>query len=895
MTSGANLVPPRFNMQQVVKHLHLRSDFYEPFERYQPSDAFVKIIQEQLPLTSRILREAFWTHIQHLGGEVPMQGWKIHVSAIQKNAPAILSKVAQVCCAARVPFKFASDPFVLSLLLGKGCARGSSGKFMTIYPHDEQQARVLLEELYAALQGFEGPYVLSDRRFRDCSVLYYRYGGFTPITRRDADGLLTSYLMRPDLQLEPDDRTPYFQVPDWLHDPFQAEEPEESASARLNGRYEVLTVLSYSNSGGVYKAVDHQTGKTVVVKEARPHVDTSASGQDAIEQLRKEFRLLSHLRGSGVAPEPIETFTEWEHLFLVQEFVQGESLHTFTGKYSPVIRTSHTEDELQAWWQLLRSVAVSILDKVRILHARDVVFGDLSLNNVLVTIEDGRCVGVRLIDFEGASRPGVDTAVNMFTPGFARPGRPARQYTTLADDHYALGALLFSLLLPVAVLTNVKENALPSFLEDFTADFGLPPVFAEVVNRLLAADDLVDLDELTALLKRNDSPLGSPSILRAPPTLSQDDLSRTVRSALNYVVASAEFERQDRLFPSSPQQTHSLGLDHGALGVALTLQTVQNHVPEAVRQWVREQPLGANTAPGLLSGLAGMAVGFAQIGERKSAERAYQLARRHDHLYARVHLHGGLSGFGLASLTLFLQWGDASYLQEAKRVGDLLDSTARWAGHRVTWPDFGAQEVGLGYGQSGVALFLLYLHAVTGEARYLRLGEAALAEDLAHGRALDSGALGFPDRPEGKILYPYWMTGSAGVGSVLVRYFHVTKNPAYRELAERIRQATTPQYSVFPSLFMGLAGLGMFLMDAEQFLGDPTYRNQAHGAAKGVLRFGVDKPQGTAFPGDYLHRISTDLGSGSSGIALFLHRLAHGTGNPLFPDAALLHPKGQQE
>lgn len=894
MTSGANLVPPRFNMQQVVKHLHLRSDFYEPFERYQPGDAFFKIIEAQIPLTSRILREAFWTHVQPLGGEVPMQGWKIHVSATQKNAPSILSKVAEICCAARVPFKFASDPFVLSLLLGKGCARGSSGKFMTIYPQDEQQARLLLEELYTSLQSFEGPYVLSDRRFRDCSVLYYRYGGFTPITRRDADGLLTSYLMRPDLQLEPDDRTPYFQVPDWLQDPFQTEESEEGASERLNGRYEVLTVLSYSNSGGVYKAVDHQTGKTVVVKEARPHVDTSASGQDAIEQLKKEFQLLTHLCGLGIAPEPIETFTEWEHLFLVQEFVPGESLHAFTGKYSPVICTSHTEEELQAWWKLLRSVAAAILHTVRILHAQGVVFGDLSLNNVLVSVEDGQCVSARLIDFEGASRPNVDAAVNMFTPGFARPGRTTRQHTTLADDHYALGALLFSLLLPVAVLTNVKADALPTFLDNFADDFGLPPVFGEVVNRLLAADDSLNLNELTTLLDQDNSPLGLPGILSAPRALSQDKLRRTVRGALKYAVASADFGRQDRLFPSSPQQTHSLGLDHGALGVALTLQTVQGRIPQAVRQWIREQPVGAGTAPGLFGGLAGMAVGFAQIGERKSAERAYRLARRHDHLYARVHLHGGVSGFGLASLTLFLQWGDAAYLQEARHIGDLLDTTAQWAGDRVTWPDFGSQEVGLGYGQSGVALFLLYLHAVTGEARYLRLGEAALAEDLAHGRALDGGALGFPDRPDGKILYPYWMTGSAGVGSVLVRYYHVTKNPAYRELTERIRQATTPQYSVFPSLFMGLAGLGMFLIDAEQFLGDPTYLKQAHGTAKGVLRFSVDKPQGTAFPGDYLHRISTDLGSGSSGIAMFLHRLAQGTSNPLFPDAALLRAEGVQ-
>lgn len=892
MSTGANLVPPRFNFQQVVRHLYLRSDYYEPFERYQPGTEYVTVVQPLLPLATRVVREAFWTHVQPLGAAVPMQGWKLHVSATPGNARAILERVTRICVQANVPFKFASDPFVLSLLLGKGCARGSSGKFMTLYPRDEQQARTLLETLYGQLKDFEGPYVLSDRRYRDCAVLYYRYGGFTPITRRDPDGALTSYLIRPDLSLEADERTPQYQQPDWLRDPFQPDEPDEDA-ALLNGRYEVQQVLNYSNSGGVYLAADQQTGATVVLKEARPHVNASVTGQDAVEQLRKEHRLLTLLGGSGVAPEALDLFTSWEHTFLAQSYLSGMSLHAFAVKYSPVVRTTHDLAALQSWWTLLRSVSVQVMRAVQAVHQRGVVFGDLSMNNVLVSVDEGRCAGAWLIDFEGAAQRGVDPDINMFTPGFDRPGRAGQAGTTVADDHYALGALLFSLLLPVAVLRNVKDDALPTFLQAFAADFGLPAAFVQVIEQLLASDGTLDLAALMAQLHDRVTLRRTPAILTPPRPVGAAQLERVARSALRHAIGVADDTRQDRLFPSSPQLSHSLSLDFGALGVTAALHTVNGEVPRKVREWIRRQPPTAGTAPGLFSGLAGMAVGLARLGERGLAERAYQLAQRHDHLYARVHLYGGASGFGLASLLLHGQWGDPAYLDEARRIGDLLDATARRLDGRATWPDFGPQEVGLGFGGSGVALFLLYLHAATGERRYLSLGEAALAEDLAQARTLDGGALGFPDQPGGSVLYPYWLTGSAGVGSVLVRYAHVTGHPMYRQLAGQIRLATTSKYSVFPGLFMGMAGLGMYLLDAAEFLNDPSYVQDAHRAARGVLLFSVRRAQGVTFPGDYLHRVSTDLGSGSSGVALFLHRLAAGRTNPLLPDDLLNRHGGQ--
>jgi hypothetical protein len=48
----------------------------------------------------------------------------------------------------------------------------------------------------------------------------------------------------------------------------------------------------------------------------------------------------------------------------------------------------------------------------------------------------------------------------------------------------------------------------------------------------------------------------------------------------------------------------------------------------------------------------------------------------------------------------------------------------------------------------------------------------------------------------------------------------------------------------------------------------------ARKVAAGIDLFRVNKPEGIAFPGDELVRLSCDFGTGSIGIAVFLNRLA---------------------
>ena len=211
---------------------------------------------------------------------------------------SILKRAAKIALTKEVPFKFALDKNVLATMSSKRWARGGSGKFITMYPSDLSCFKSLLEDLYAELHTEEGPYILSDKRYKDCRVLYYRYGGLRRVTRTDIKGEKVLVLTTPDGETVPDVRTPYFSLPPWVTDPFPTPKPEQKEIV-LNNRYRVKKAIAFSNSGGVYVADDRETGKEVIIKEARPHTAMDDQGNDAVKLLRKEYRLLELLAWDG--------------------------------------------------------------------------------------------------------------------------------------------------------------------------------------------------------------------------------------------------------------------------------------------------------------------------------------------------------------------------------------------------------------------------------------------------------------------------------------------------------------------------------------------------------------------------------------------------------------------
>lgn len=97
-----------------------------------------------------------WCVHSPVGVELPAQGWKVHVSACLDNAERVLAAVAAYCRNRRIAFKFRRSPDALLLANAKYADRGSSGKFVTIYPVDVAQLEDVLTELGEVLDGSPG-------------------------------------------------------------------------------------------------------------------------------------------------------------------------------------------------------------------------------------------------------------------------------------------------------------------------------------------------------------------------------------------------------------------------------------------------------------------------------------------------------------------------------------------------------------------------------------------------------------------------------------------------------------------------------------------------------------------------------------------------------------------
>jgi len=860
-------------------------EFYEPLERLKPNEAdFMELVRRMLPPDWRSERHSVWFYCHPERAVTPPQGWKIHLSTALPSAAPLLATVVPILVETMTPFKCALDRFVLRLLQSKGWSRGGAGKFATIYPNDVESCRCLLERLSEATIGFTGQYILSDRRFRNSAVVYYRYGGFHPTRRLDVEGEKTPVMRSVTGESIDDDRTPYFHLPDGVVDPFAIAEEEgasEEAGTLKRGRYQVTSAFGFGNAGGVYLAIDRMTGETVIIKEARPTTNQSVRVGDAIAMLKKEHRLLTRLAGSGIAPRAIDFFQDWEHFYLVEEYIEGETFRDYVRQHSRLaMKARPTRADVEEFWHSFQWIFERITGVMTELHARRIVFGDVSYNNVMIS--DGATV--RLIDFEGAHELGVDAPAPFFTAGFAPRQKIDEGIGTAEDDWYAVGALMVNAMLPMTPLMALHPAACDAFLKSFVTDFGLPEQAGLCIGSLLSSERgarggvQVARDAYSVPLAPSEPELRATNV-------DTEDWPVLLGDVMQYVDAMADFGRDDRLFPASPDvfRTNPLSIAYGACGVAYTTLRARGTVDPRVIEWIHARQISRESyPPGLYVGLAGVAWTLLELESRKRAEEILAMTFDHPLLHESPDLYFGVAGWGMTLLRFFIATRDESYLDRARDAGRfLLESRQRDEG-MCWWPTAGREYCGLGHGAAGVALFLLYLSRATHDERYLVAGMEALQYVIRRANYLSDGVQSWRICEGEPTVTPYWRWGNAGIGMVLLRYEHVVRDGRYKDTVASLAVDVARKYSIFPGLHSGLAGMADFLIDMAAFTDDPAW---ARAAAKlplsGMLHFKIPRPAGMAFPGDDRQRISCDFANGSIGVAYVIDRFLRG-GPPAF-------------
>ncbi|WP_219667653.1 class III lanthionine synthetase LanKC [Streptomyces bambusae] len=811
------------------------------------------------------------------------QGWKIHVSARLDRAQHVLDTVAGICFSEGVPFKHLSARLFFLFLHHKHAARAQAGKFCAVYPPDPATARRLLERLRDALDGEEGPYVLTDRRFRDSRTVHYRYGSFGARSRLRADGTREGLVRDGSGHEVVDLRLPAFHLPAGIADPFVEQEEQPHAGPILIRDYEVTRAVRLGNAGGAYQARDRRTGRTVFVKEARAHNGLVFDGTDAQARLRHEYRVLRELHAAapGVAPEPLDHFTEWEHDFLVTEFVAGQPLVGWLSRSTPLARADRTAESVAAYYEACRGLLAGLDASLERLHAVGYRFGDLSPGNVLVTPSGG----VRLVDFEAASALSAAPS-GIGTPGFTPPPGLLRTDTDpLLRDRYGMSAVALACLAPFNEMAEHAPANLALLRRDL-ADVAPPQDLWQRATAFHLTEDRAQ-DRASDQAPGHDGPyrLPSPAELDADPRGSLTRLAEEVAAGL---LETADADRPEWAFPPSPEafRTNNVCLAYGTAGVVHALHRAGVPVPEEIGERLRRDTLALRDAlpPGLLVGSAGIARVLAGLGRLDEAVDLLRDADGHPLTASCGTLAGGRAGVGLGWLALHRLTGEAGHLERAVAAGEAL------LGIRDLSAALGEHDArGLLHGRSGLALFLHRLARATGEARYLEAGRLLLHQELDRTFPLDDGALSVSDNARLTRAMPYLATGAAGVAAVLTHY--VATAPDERCAAALPRLVTGIRVSCATKeagLYRGLAGLTWFLTGHAELTGTDAARADAVRAATGLLKYAVPYRRGVRFLGAGSQRFTADLSSGGAGVLLALHRLLAG---PLLAEPHHVRPR----
>lgn len=816
------------------------------------------------------VEQDIWTVWSEPDSRRPEQGWKIHVSARLDRAQQVLDRVAEVCFAQRVPFKHIAARTFFLILHHKHAHRAQAGKFCAIYPPDTETARRLLGLLSEALRDEDGPYILSDRRFGDSRTVHYRYGAFGARSRLLPDGTRQGLVRDGAGRDVADERRPYFVLPAGIADPFVAEQPAPHSGAILIRDYEVLAALQPSNAGGTYQARDTRTGRRVFIKEARAHNGLTWDGKSAQQRLRHEYEVLTALQAAapGVCPEPLDHFTEWEHDFLVTEFVEGDPLRTWLSRISPLMRSGRSAADYPAFFDLCRGVLDGLDRTLDQLHALGYQFGDISLGNVLITPSGD----ARLVDFEAATA--LDgPPVAMGTRGFSPPTALLRDSDDpFLTDRYGMAALALACFAPFHDVAEQAPSALTLLRHELGTAAAPPPedlwTRATAFHRVAARAD------------------GTASA--APPSPAEVDadplgcLGRLAEQVAEGLLATADTGRKDRVFPPPPEAfgANTVCVAYGTAGVVHALHRAGVPIPDEIEKRLRHDALTRRDElpPGLDTGTAGVARVLAALGRLDEAVDLAGHADGHPLTASCTTLAGGRAGVGLTWLALHRHTRDSRHLERAAAAGDAILATADLV------PTLGADDArGLFHGRSGLALFLHHLGGETGDDRYRAAGLRLLHQELDRAIAMDDGTLSFADNAVIRRAMPYLAIGAAGVGTALTRYAATGQDERIAAALPLVTAgASVATWTKEAGLYGGLAGLAWSLADHAEADGGETARAAAVRSATGLLKYAVPHTRGVRFLGSQAHRFSADLSSGAAGVLLALHRVLHGPGDEVF-------------
>lgn len=808
-----------------------------------------------------------WHRLAPPGARDRVQGWKLHISATPLSAPLVLAQAVPVLLEQSCAFKFAATLNGVVEMTDGRCERGQGGKFLTAYPCDDEQFRTLAEALDHATRGLPGPPVLSDRPYRPGSLVSYRFGAFRGVEVLTDDGAIEVRLQGPEGETQKDQRDARYAPPAWAVPPLptptrrSADDHRDGSSKPLiSGRFAVKGAIRHAYRGGVFLAMDQETGSDVVLKQARPHVGSWVTGSDVRDSLRHEAEMLARL--PRVAPRPVGLFTHQDNLFLAEEFIPGQTLRSWAqGQRAANGNLGPSLPELAT---LVRG----LVDLLAAVHGEGLVCRDFNPNNVMVTPEGS----LRLVDLEHVTVPGTQVR-RAVTLGYAAPeqvrGSSLQYAPGMSADLYSLGAIVFhlatgtdpllladrpenrptgprlSVLLDAAGPCKLAKSAEPSVVH-----------FADLVAGLTSEnpDDRWSLEQVREFLAETPEQGPEPPRATVAGTSAgrEELLTRALGDGLDHLLRTMTPEAK-RLWPDTgfSATTDPCNVQHGAAGVLGVLvraaatpgSGVTMDAVRGVADWIVERlPVLPRILPGLFFGRAGTAWALHSasrlLDDAVLERRALDLALSLPVTWSNPDVCHGLAGAGLALVHLWRATGDAAIEEQAHACADGVLKAASRDSRGLLWeipPSLdsvlaGTSGYGFAHGVAGMGAFLLAMGCASGRADCLETAAEA-GRILVEAMEPVGPSAVWPTQPGSSATNPMpwsWCNGTAGIGAFLIRLWRVTGDEPAFLAAERAGVAAhRDRRNPSGSVCHGAPGSGELLLDLAEATGESRYRDRA--------------------------------------------------------------------
>ncbi|MFN9733782.1 MAG: SUMF1/EgtB/PvdO family nonheme iron enzyme [Microcystis sp.] len=297
---------------------------------------------------------------------------------------------------------------------------------------------------------------------------------------------------------------------------------QNTQSYSFHSRYLIVGVLGQGAFGRTYQAKDlNFNQKPRVIKKFIAQMQGSAL-EKSKELFQREAEKLDELKHEQI-PTVYDYFSAGNSLYLVQEFIEGETLlqeYQREGRFSE---------------QKIKEILRELLPVLAYLHSKGLIHRDIKPDNLMRRRGDGKLM---LIDFGGIKEQTSQMGTGLYTPGYAAfehiMGR-----AVAASDLYSLAATCVRLL--TGCLPQSNSN-LPDLVYDVderkwlwqsvlkSQKRSISDFLANLLNKMLEDKSSRRYQSASEILTLLNNPPSSPPVVQPPP--ASPPPKRTITSGI---------------------------------------------------------------------------------------------------------------------------------------------------------------------------------------------------------------------------------------------------------------------------------------------------------------------------------------------------------------------------